>query len=110
MAAPTRDHIRPRSNGVTLVPGNRALASCRYGLEIAGDPRAVILRARVHAPAPVGQKAQSAGNSRSRELIDATTTKGAGSGPRLLNLNRRRKEADREGEQHETAECVDSHV
>jgi len=35
---------------------------------------------------------------------------GAGSGPRLLNLNRRRKEADREGEQHETAECVDSHV
>jgi len=64
----------------------------------------------LYAPAPVGHKAQPAGNSRSRELIDATTMNGAGSGPRLLNLNRRRKEADREGEQHETAECVDSHV
>jgi hypothetical protein len=36
--------------------------------------------------------------------------RGAGSDPRLLNSNRRRKEADREGEQHEAAECIDRHV
>jgi hypothetical protein len=34
----------------------------------------------------------------------------AGSGPRLLNSNRRRKEADQEGEQHEAAERIDRYV
>jgi len=29
MAAPTRDHIQPRSKGVTLMPGNKALACHR---------------------------------------------------------------------------------
>jgi hypothetical protein len=28
----------------------------------------------------------------------------------LLNSNRRRKEADREGEQHEATECIDGYV
>jgi hypothetical protein len=36
--------------------------------------------------------------------------RGAGSGPRLLNSNRRRKEADRECEQHEAAERIDRDV
>jgi 5-methylcytosine-specific restriction endonuclease McrA len=59
MAAPTRDHIRPRSKGGTLAPGNRAfacqpcntakgsrtLAQWLRRLEIAGDPRAVFVRA-----------------------------------------------------------------
>ena len=31
-------------------------------------------------------------------------------GPRLLNSNRRRKEANSEGEQHEAAECIDCDV
>ncbi len=53
MATPTRDHIRPRSKGGTLAPGNKALACDRcntdkgsrslaswlYRLEKAGDPR-----------------------------------------------------------------------
>ncbi len=56
MATPTRDHIRPRSKGGTLAPGNKALACDRcntdkcsrslaswlYRLEKAGDPRAAI--------------------------------------------------------------------
>jgi HNH endonuclease len=63
MAAPTRDHIRPRSKGGTLAPGNktlacdrcntdkgdRSLASWLYRLEMAGDSRAVIVRALVLA-------------------------------------------------------------
>jgi 5-methylcytosine-specific restriction endonuclease McrA len=54
MAAPTRDHIRPRSKGGTLDACNKALAcdpcnvdkgsrslrSWLYRLELAGDPRA----------------------------------------------------------------------
>lgn len=67
MAAPTRDHIRPRSKGGRLKPGNRALAcqpcntdkgsrslaSWLHRLEIAGDPRAAMVRAFAHALAPI---------------------------------------------------------
>lgn len=57
MAAPTRDHIRPRSKGGTLAgqnkalacdpcnqaKGSRSLASWLYRLRRAGDPRAEIV-------------------------------------------------------------------
>jgi 5-methylcytosine-specific restriction endonuclease McrA len=72
MAAPTRDHIRPRSKGGTLEPGNKALACDRcntdkgnrslaswlHRLEIAADPRAAIVHALV----------QSAGADRSESI------------------------------------------
>jgi hypothetical protein len=59
VAAPTRDHIRPRSKGGTLAPhnkvlacdpcnqdkGSRSLASWLYRLASAGDPRAAIIEA-----------------------------------------------------------------
>ena len=59
MAAPTRDHIRPRSKGGALEGGNKAfacqrcntdkgsrsLASWLYRLASAGDPRAAIIEA-----------------------------------------------------------------
>jgi 5-methylcytosine-specific restriction endonuclease McrA len=61
MAAPTRDHIRPRSKGGTLDGHNKALAcdSCNtdkgsrsleswlYRLHKAGDPRAPIVAAMI---------------------------------------------------------------
>jgi 5-methylcytosine-specific restriction endonuclease McrA len=61
MAAPTRDHIRPRSKGGTLDVGNKALAcdpcngdkgsrslaSWLHRLEIAADRRAAIVRALI---------------------------------------------------------------
>ena len=59
MAAPTRDHILPRSKGGTLAPhnkalacdrcntdkGSRSLASWLYRLARAGDQRAAIIAA-----------------------------------------------------------------
>jgi hypothetical protein len=58
MAAPTRDHIRPRSKGGTLAQGkalacapcntdkgSRSLASWLYRLKMVGDPRAPIVAA-----------------------------------------------------------------
>jgi HNH endonuclease len=67
MAAPTRDHIKPRSKGGTLDGGNKALACDRcntdkgsrslaswlYRLETAGDPRALFVRAIVDSLAPI---------------------------------------------------------
>ncbi|MGJ4908877.1 HNH endonuclease [Bradyrhizobium sp. HKCCYLS2033] len=61
MAAPTRDHVRPRSKGGTLAGQNKALACQRcnedkgsrsirswlYRLEKAGDPRAAIVATRI---------------------------------------------------------------
>jgi 5-methylcytosine-specific restriction endonuclease McrA len=62
MAAPTRDHIRPRSKGGTLAAGNKALAcdpcntdkgsrtlgSWLYRLAKVGDPRAAIVASRAN--------------------------------------------------------------
>jgi 5-methylcytosine-specific restriction endonuclease McrA len=64
MAAPTRDHIKPRSKGGTLAPhnkvlacepcnqdkGSRSLASWLYRLARAGDPRAAIIEASFPNP------------------------------------------------------------
>ena len=75
MDAPTRDHIRPRSKGGTLAPGNRALVcdpcnqdkgsrtlgSWLFRLQKAGDRRAAmvaVLLAAVSAIWPEGTRAQ----------------------------------------------------
>jgi hypothetical protein len=74
MAAPTRDHIRPRSKGGTLAAGNKAFAcqpcntdkgsrslrSWLRRLEIGSDPRAVFVRAIVDSLAPIGLKEEPA--------------------------------------------------
>ena len=49
-------------------------------------------------------------SSRSRHPSLRRADGGAGSGPRLLNSNRRRKEADREGEQHKATEYINCHI
>jgi hypothetical protein len=81
MAAPTRDHIRPRSKGGTLEDGNKALACHRcntdkgsrslasrlYRLACAGDPRAAHSgQFSKHAPAafPESWERGWGGNSR----------------------------------------------
>src|SRR5216684_6443958 len=46
MAAPTRDHIRPRSKGGTLAPGNKALACDRCNTDKGSRSLASWLQAR----------------------------------------------------------------
>src|ERR1700687_1198738 len=67
--------------------------------------------AKNSTPAQIGQKAQPAAVGRSCEAAEAINgNEGAGSGPRLLNSNRRREEATRECNQHEAAERIDRDV
>jgi hypothetical protein len=95
MAAPTRDHIRPRSKGGTLEGGNKALACARcntdkgsrslaswlYRLAGAGDPRAVFVAEISYAVAAlVPRRAAETTSGQPKGVTDGRKSEGGNVG------------------------------